>query len=353
MYGRVNYYTSIDEFKKIKHSATKTHLVFTTEKSFLDINELNKMNIKLIGGVFPTIIYKNETYSDGFMVFELNDSTDILFIENINDYNIEKENFDGVKSIVTILNGFSKYNSSFLERIFEEVDLDTNIIGGGAGIFSDANREVIFNNSGLYKHAAFLILLDKKIDIGVGHGWDVLEGPFISTKVEGKKLKQIDYKNAIDVYKDTVEKYVKKEITKENFLEVSKDFPLGIVKFNGDSLVRDPIAFTSDGSLILAGDIQPNSIINILVGKKDSLVKDACLAGKSASKSGCEILMMFECVSRLDYLGDVFEEQMGKIVDETSAKHIFGVISIGEIANDGNRYIYFLNKSCVMGGICR
>ncbi len=87
---------------------------------------------------------------------------------------------------------------------------------------------------------------------------------FYSTSVNGKLLKEIDYKKAIDVYKNTVEKYINKKICKENFLEVSKDFPLGVVKFNGDSLVRDPVAFTSDGSLILAGDIQPNSIINIL-----------------------------------------------------------------------------------------
>lgn len=352
MYGRVNYYTSIDEFKKNKHNTVKTHLIFVTEKTFLDVEQLNEMNIKFVGGIFPTIIYKNKTYDKGFMVFELNDSTDILFIKNIDEYTINREVFDGVKSIVSILDGFSEYNSSFLERIFEEVDLDTNIIGGGAGVFTDANRKVIFDNNGLYKHAAFLILLNNRIDIGVGNGWDILEGPFISTSVDGKLLKQIDYKKAIDVYKDTVEKYINKKVDKESFLEISKDFPLGIVKFNGDSLVRDPVAFTSDGSLVLAGDIQPNSIINILKGKKESLINDACLAGKSASKSGCEILMMFECVSRLDYLGDIFEKQMNQIVDETSAKHIFGVISIGEIANDGNRYIYFLNKSCVMGGIC-
>lgn len=352
MYSNVNYFSSINDFKNLKHNNTKTYLIFLTEANSSDLDDLNKLDFKFFGGIFPTVIFKNETYDTGFMVFELKDNLDVVFFEDIDNYLFDKDIFSNAKSILTILDGFSEFNSSFLENIFEELELNTNIIGGGAGILTDPSRKVIFDNYGLYKNAAILILLKEEIDIGVGHGWEILEGPFVSTNVKGKSLKQIDYRNALDVYKEIVEPYIDNEITRENFLDVAKDYPLGVVKFNGESLVRDPVDFKEDGTLILAGDIQSNSVINVLKGHKKSIIKDACKAGKSASKSGCDTLMMFECVSRLNYLGSEFEKEIDLIIDESSVKDIFGVVSIGEIANDGNRYIYFLNKSCVVGGIC-
>lgn len=352
MYGRVNFYNSINEFNQTKHNTLKMYLIFITEKTLFNLDELNLSKIKFVGGIFTKIIYKNQTYNEGLMVFELNDVSKIHFIEKINNYNINKKIFDGVKSVVTILDGFSHYNSTFLEDIFENVDLDTNIIGGGAGVFTDSDRKVVFDNNGIYKDAAFLILLKEKIEMGEGHGWNILEGPFIATSVEGKILKQIDYKNAFEVYKEIIEKYTGKKLNRENYLTLVQDYPLGIVKFNDDSLIRDPIDFGENGELILAGDIQPNSVINILKSEKDLLIKDAVKAAKAATKSGCEILMMFECFSRIDYLEDDFKKQIDSILEETTAKQIFGVVCVGEVSNDGNKYIYFLNKSCVMGGIC-
>lgn len=352
MYARVNFYNSIDEFNKVKHNTAKMYLIFITDKTTFNLEELNLSKLKFVGGIFPTIIYKSQTFSEGLMVFELNDISKVHFVENIDSYKFNKNLFTGVKSIVTILDGFSQYNSSFLENVFENTNLDTNIIGGGAGVFTDSSRKVVFNNNGIYKNASFLILLNEKVEMGVGHGWDILEGPHVSTNVEEKILKEIDYKNAFEVYKEGIEKNTNIILTKDNYSEVIKEFPLGIVKFNADSLVREIVDFGKNGEIILAGDIQPNSVINILKGEKESLIKDAIKAGKSATKSDAEILMMFECVSRLDYLGEDFKKLINSVIDETTAQHIFGVVSIGEIANDGNKYIYFLNKSCVMGGIC-
>jgi len=352
MYARVNYYNTLNEFLDSKFSKNKKHLIFITSKCDFTIAQLNKSKIEFYGAVFETIIYKNKVHNNGLMVFELKEETNICFIENMDNYLIEESIFSNAKSVLTVLDGFSKYTSSFLENIFEDVPLDTNVIGGGAGVFARKKKEVVFNNDGIFKDAAFLIMLNLELELGIGHGWDILDGPFIATDVKGNILKQIDYKNAFSLYKDIVERDSEVKILDKNDYNLLKDYPFGIVKLNGDSIVRDTLSVREDGSLILAGEIPSNSVINILKGEREKLLTQSYEAGKDATKNNSEVLMMFECISRSQYLKDDIEEQIGNIINDTSAKHVFGVVSIGEIANDGNKYIYFLNKSCVIGGIC-
>ena len=352
MYARVNYYKTIDEFNSSCFNKDKQYLIFISSKCNFTIDDFNRNLRNFVGGIFETIIYKNKVFDDGLMIFELNDEIEIFFVENMDNYLIEQDVFKYSKSIVTVLDGFSKYTSTFLENIFEDVPLDTNVIGGGAGVYLEQEKEVVFNSEGFFKDAAFFILLDVELKIGIGQGWDVLEGPFIASDVDGKFLKQIDYKEAYEVYKEVVTKDCKKCFSEEKEYNLLKRYPLGIVKLDGNYIVRDVVDVKKDGTLVLGGDILPNSVVNILKGERKKLIDDSCKAGVDAANNNSEILMIFECVSRTDCIEEDIKKEIETIIDNSSAKYIFGVISVGEIANDGNKYIYFLNKSCVVGGIC-
>lgn len=352
MYARVNFYNKIDEFINSNIDKNKKYLIFTTEDTILDFDLLNSCNIEYYGAIFPQVIFKSKLFSQGLIVFQLNINTRVEFIENMNTYLFDESLFSDTQSIISIVDGFSDYNSQFLEEVFENIELDSNILGGGAGCFKNPATKSIFNKNGTYKNSAFLILLDKKVDIGVSHGWEVLEGPFVITKSEGKILKKLDYKNAFDVYSEVVLKDCGHILDEDNFYEIMKNYPIGIVRHNSDSIVRDVVKLNENKEIVFVGELEENSVINILKGKKESLIKAACKASKDATINESEFLMMFDCVSRLDYLDDEYSNQMDLIIEETSTKYIFGVISIGEIANKGNKYINFLNKTCVMGGIC-
>ncbi len=351
MYARVNYYNTTNEFLDSNFNQNKKYLLFICSKCNFTIEQLNRSGIEYYGGIFETIIYENEVYNNGLMLFELEDKTDVCFIEDMGNYSIKENSFINTKSIITILDGLSKNTSSFLENIFENLPLDTNVIGGGAGSSDKMYEKAIFNNKGLFKDAAFLIMLKINLQLGVGHGWDVLDGPFIASKVDGNILKQIDYKNAFSLYKEIIKKDSKETLDKTDY-NLLRDYPFGIVKLNGDSIVRETLAVREDGSLILGGEIPPNSVINILKGQREKLIVQSYEAGKEATKNNSEVLMMFECITRSHYLQEDIEKQIEFIVKDTSAKQVFGLVSIGEVANNGNKYIYFLNKSCVIGGVC-
>ena len=344
-----NYFESLQEL--VEKNNHHKYLLFVAEKTDIDLSILKNTNIEVLGGIFPQIIFSDCVYDYGIIAIQISDKMQSFLIKDINNACLNKNDFKDIKSVITILEGLSKYNEPFIQELFENVDINTNILGAGAGSFEDKSKAFIFDNNGFYKDASILLSLKNSIDMGVKHGWEYLEGPFVVTSSEGNILKTIDHRSALSVYKEVVEKDYGQAITKENFLEISKNYPFGIVKYKSEGVVRDPIGFDGD-DLVLVATVSNNSIINILKGRNDSLLDASREAISDALKNSCEFILMFDCITRKSFLEDKFDEELGTIYKETNASTFVGAISIGEVANEGNRYINFLNKTCVIGGIC-
>ncbi|WP_419765935.1 MAG: FIST signal transduction protein [Arcobacter sp.] len=344
-----NYFETLEAL--IKENNHNEYLLFVASKTNVDLSLLKNSDIKIYGGIFPQIIFKDKVYDYGMIAIEINNNMKIDFIKDISKTSLDKNNFKDIKSVITILEGLSTYTEPFIQELFDNVDIHTNILGAGAGSFEEKTNAFIFDNSGLYKDAAILLSLKNSIDLGVKHGWEYLDGPYVVTSAEGNIVKTIDHRSAFEVYKEIVEKDYGISLTKENFLEVSKNYPFGIVKYKGEEVVRDPIAFDGD-NLILVGKISNNSVLNVLKGRNESLLEASREAISDALKNSCDFILVFDCITRKSFLEDKFDDELGTIFEETNASTFIGAISIGEIANEGNKYINFLNKTCVIGGIC-
>ncbi len=351
MKADIKYFEDFDEFLFNNKNSTSSYLLYVASKTLLDIKTLQGTKLKLYGAFFPQIIYNNKLYDEGVISFEIETNMEAVCINDIEHCTIKSEDFKNIESVITLLDGFSSFNESFLSKLYASVDLNTNIIGGGAGSIQDSLEGALFTNEGFVNNSAILIKLKIPIDIGVRHGWQYLKGPFLATKSEKNRLAQIDYKSALKVYSEVIEEDCGQKLTAENFLELAKNYPIGIVKYKGEQIVRDPIAF-EDNSLVLVGEIKENSIINILTGEKEDLLKAAKSAADEAVKSDCRFIMLFDCVSRVGFLDTAFDDELKIISSNTHASTIMGAITIGEIANQGKKFIHFYNKTCVVGGIC-
>jgi hypothetical protein len=121
------------------------------------------------------------------------------------------------------------------------------------------------------------------------------------------------------------------------------------VRYSGDDIVRDPISF-EEGKLILVTEVKVNSIINILKGNKISLINAAKEAAIEALGENCNLAFVFNCITRKNFLEENFKEELDEIYAQINSNNMIGALTIGEIANSGNRNINLLNKSCVIGG---
>lgn len=351
MIANIKYFKSIKYFLKKERDKSKTYIFFIANKTKFDINEFIEYGINFAGAIFPQIIYNNKLYDKGLIVMELNSNMEMEFIKNINEVQFSDDAFSKCKSILCVVEGVSKYNESFLEKLFAQVDLDTNIIGGGAGFLSNDAGGVLFNNEGYYYDCALLVKIKNDISIGVQHGCKVISGPYVATECEYNVLKQIDYKDAIEIYKKAIYDDCQIELTEKNFRKLSQLYPLGIVKYNSEQIVRDPLSM-KDGHLQVIGEIKDNAIINILKVDKDSMIDASKQAAKTAIKDESNMVIMFDCVSRVNYLQEDFSEVLNNVTDITNRSTNFGVVTIGEIANNGHRYISFYNYTTVIGAIC-
>lgn len=111
--------------------------------------------------------------------------------------------------------------------------------------------------------------------------------------------------------------------------------------------------------MLCVGSVPVNSMVYILSGNAERIIAAAENAGVKLGKepdgelqSFMGLTMVFDCVSRVLYLGDKFPLEMAAIQRGVgSQRTIVGALSIGEIASTSRGTINLLNKSIVIGNI--
>ena len=319
---------------------------------------LKNITLPIFGGIFPEIIYKNEKLSKGTIVVGFSIAVNVQILPNLSETGIDFDklisnkipDIGDAKTMFIWVDRSSKRINELIDSLFNVFGLELNYIGGGAGSVSSDNMPCLFTNEGLIKDSAVLALLDIKSGIGVQHGWKRLKGPFRVTETDGNIIKTLDGQPAFEIYKSVVEKASGKQLTKENFFEVAKGYPFGIPKIGSEPIVRDPISLENEGALKCVGDV-PIGYVDILFGNVDSLIK----AARKALDFGIESfetksdrnIFIIDCISRVLFLEDNYEQELNAIYDEKS-NLFFGVTTLGEIANSGKEYLEFYNKTLVV-----
>lgn len=346
------YYEDLESFlNTVKTKQVHEYCLLVAKECKLDLAHLASSDIKITGAVFPEIIFNNKLYSKGLVAITVDSTKQLHLIKNMHKPFLDTYDFSDVKSVLTIFDGLSNCTETFLQALFSRVDINTKIFGGGAGWLENHSNGFIFDNQQFYLDAVILLSMKLEVSLGVHHGWEYLKGPFIATSSHENVLKGIDYKDAFDMYKNVVENDCGITLTEENFLDISKIYPFGIVKYRGEQIVRDPIGL-KNGGLALIGHVPINTVINILKGDKQTLLNATRDASNEAIKEGCKVAVIFDCFTRKNFLEDKFEDELDIIHQKNNTINVIGVISMGEVANNGQEYVNFLNKTCVIGGIC-
>ncbi len=320
----------------------------------------------LFGGIFSEIIYGKEKLQKGVIVAGLTKEIDVHIVPDLSNKTID---FDEVvndifpeqvnaKTMFVFVDGYSSRINSLIEAFFNILGLGLNYIGGGAGsINPDAldmqQKPCLFTNNGLIKDSAILALTDIESGIGVRHGWHKISGPYKVTETEDNAVKSIDWKPAFEVYSDIVKKHSGKTINSENFFDIAKCYPFGMGKLSkSERIVRDPFTVDEKKSIILATEIPQESFVDVLTGDPKSIVEAAneaynCAQDSYKSSSSEKTILLIDCISRALYLGDKFLDEIKAVSEEGTP--LIGALSMGEIANNGQEYLEFFNKTCVVG----
>lgn len=354
----------VEAIKSNRTDPNQTQLILVGEESDLDVHELidqfNQHDIPFFGGIFPGIIYGNRNVKHGLIALNLREAAEIFLIQDIQSPKIDfptwKEQNDTKRSAFTLVDGLSAGIAGFLKQVYREYGNQVNFIGGGAGSLTLVQKPCLFTRDGIFQDAAILCFTEKKMRLGVRHGWTKLVGPFVATKTSKNLLYELNWQNAFEVYQDTIASDSGKQINADNFFEIAKGYPFGIFRDHSEDIVRDPISVGSEGELICVGEIPENTVLYILKGEKESLIDSAEQAIKDCKPQNLDQVdfpFIVDCISRTLFLEEDFPRELNAIQSHLETKDhknpLRGILSLGEISSTGSGLLEFYNKTTVVG----
>lgn len=321
---------------------------------------LETSGVPFFGGIFPRIIHGDELLERGSLVIGLPDPPRIIFLPDISDREADFEaQLDQLltdtfrdRTMMVFVDGFAQRISAFIEALFNVFGLELNYIGGGAGSLGMKQSPCLITGDGLKADGAVLALLETASGVGVAHGWDAWIGPFRVTESDHNVIRSLEWRPAFDVYREAVSQHAGRSFTAAEFFEVAKAYPFGIARMGNEQIVRDPLSVGADGELYCVGEVPEGSFVSILHGDEQSLLRAAGRAlelGKAALPAGRlegrRIAM--DCISRALFLDRHFGRELA-VLNEGHVG-LVGACTIGEIANCGDEYLEFYNKTAVVG----
>ncbi|AFL68252.1 FIST signal transduction protein [Sulfurospirillum barnesii] len=346
MFEKVSFYASVDDLHV--NIQTGFYLLLIAENTPIPDSFFTE-NTRFIGGFFPSVLFGKEHYNEGIIAAKLSDLTRVYSVcmEHLSIIPFPAQSH----SIFTLANSDSSHMEPFLETLYSFLPEHAKLIGGaGKNIFS---YEKSCHKEACWGECALVLASTQKIGLGVKHGWEPLVSPFIANSCKGRMVEKINFKDAFSVYKDAIEKYSSLRFHTMDFEEIAQKYPLGIVRYKKDFIVRAPIQ-TDGSSLSLAGSLDENSVIAILQGTKTKLIEAAKEASQNAlnnfENNAPSSVLLISCHARFLFLGDDFNQELETILSlYPPAMPLWGALSLGELANDNQEGIAFYNNTCVIG----
>jgi len=319
---------------------------------------LSECSKPIIGGIFPELIFEGKRKEKGVLLLPLSFELKVQVFDlskNESTYQnqleeVQKDSMDPLSSLFVFVDSLAQRKNQFIETLFNFFGVNTSYIGGGAGSLSFEKLACIISNKGFHTNSAIIGWGNQKMSLGAAHGWHSFSDVLKVTETDNNLVKTLNWRPAFEVYKETVELHSNMKLTTENFSEIAKSYPLGIEKLDAEMVVRDPFKSCANG-LHFVDAIQEGEYVKVLHGNLESLIKGAEIAKELAlskldEKMDQNSLFCIDCISRVLFMRDSYSKEL-KVISKN--KNVSGVLTIGEIANEGDSFLEIYNKTIVLG----
>ena len=323
---------------------------------------LQNVSVPLIGGIFPAIIFGKDKLDKGTIALGCSRPVQTVRISDLEntvadiEAVLDAEFSEAIhfETLFVFVDAFSTHIGRTIEALFNVFGLEPNYIGCGAGSLSLRQKPCLFTNSGLVQNTTIIAAVPSVSGIGVTHGWQSFSGPFRVTKSEGNIIHTLDWRPAFNVYREAIETVSDKRFSGNDFYDISKAFPFGITKFGAERVVRDPIRVNVNQSLTCVGEVHEGDFVDILTGDEKTLLDAVARArrdseGRFPQDKRERFVLFIDCISRVLFLGDHFYREIEAVYNPDFP--LIGACTMGEIANTGNQYLEFYNKTSVVAQV--
>jgi hypothetical protein len=341
--------------------------VMVAQRSSLEIPAIQSVcteeGASLVGAVFPSLLMDGRFVDKGIIVtclkaettarlyFDVDKGDNVPAVRDDIVSWVEQDLADREGALFTIFDVAVPNISTHLDSWYRKLGDWVVYCGVNAGSETFHPSPCLFDNHRIVSSGLLAVLVPDHAGAIIRHGYRAPESVQTATTAANNKIVQIDWLPALPVYKDIVRTDFGIDITTQNFYQYSIHHPFGLLRADGEVLVRIPVEIAPDDGIVCAGEVPNNSILALLDSKTSTDVAQELATALMTANPGLSdpTLVAFYCGGRLHQKGQqAAERELRDLMALTGAEHLYGAVSLGEIgtARSGG-YPLFHNAAVV------
>lgn len=240
-------------------------------------------------------------------------------------------------SLLLVFDGMVPDIASLLDALYLSLADGVRYLGVNAGSETFRPMPCLFDGERQVQGGVLAVLLPSHPGAAVEHGYRAPDRKLSATATEGNRIVTIDWRPAFEVYREAVLEEYGTVVDRESFYRWAVHFPFGIVRADGQIVVRIPVALEADGSLFCVGEVPPDALLTMLRAPEvDSAATVERLAlgleRLHGTTAGADLLA-FYCAGRRLHLGERAADELSLLERRTLAGRVAGALSLGEVGH--------------------
>ena len=345
---------------KLYQSSQLSTLLFHPEKTYLlmlaqgcDTHLISSApdSTQIYSITTPAIIWQTTLYHDALLCCELSSGSQIVFCQKEKD--ASPDLLLNSHTIMMFVHWLDQKIYNYLDKLFSLTHEEVTIMGVGCGRTDGVDAPIITHNTHALNNGFLVLFSNLPSSVGSAHSSDFHSGYFIAKTEKSNHIMTINGESAFGFYQKMIQKNFNEEVTRENIFEIGLKYPFGLGGINGEQALRVPASVDGD-ALVVAGPMDEESTLCLMKSTPEAL-SHAPLKASSDARLNVETLstkecFVVECAGRHALLGKDFEQELEAIAySMKGVSNMYGLLSLGEIANNADKYIEYFNESCVIG----
>lgn len=223
---------------------------------------------------------------------------------------------------------------SILGQSYSRLKHRATYAGVNAGSESFSPIPCLFDTHQCVDGGVLALVLPPEHGSAVRHGYPVAKSLMRATSTAGNRIATLDGRPAFEVYQEVILKDWGVTLTHENFYDYAVHYPFGVVTAL-DVLVRIPVGFLDDQSILCVGEIAPDSLLKLL--RAPTLEDSRCVAELARqlpppqSWTRPPPLLTFYCAGRRMHFGDQAQAELQALHTHHAHGPLLGALTLGEI----------------------